>query len=106
MVYGGLSPIYYYERHDDMLNGKISNFNDGIGQILSEGKTYNFNLTVVQVNGNVKDGDEINFDVDHYNNVKTIVSSSGATTFAQPTPKTKKENKKSESTKVLLTEEK
>ena len=89
-----------------MLNGKISSLNNGVGQILSEGKKYNFNLTVVQANGNIEDGGQINFELDHYNNVKTIFSSSGATTFVQPETKTKKENKKSESTKVLLTEDK
>ena len=87
-----------------MLNGKITGLNSGIGQILSEGKKYNFNLTVVQANGNIEDGGQINFELDHYNNVKTIYSTSGATTFVQP--ETKKENKKSESTKVLLTEDK
>ena len=104
MVYGGHCPPYIIMKGTDMLIGKISKYNDGVGQIITEEKTYNFNLTVVQANGDIKDGDEITFDVDHYNNVNTIIrattkdSASGAVTI--------KKESSSKNKKVLLTEEK
>ena len=45
-----------------MKKGKISNYKNGIGQILSEGNTYNFNINVVRAN-DVADGVNVEFEL-------------------------------------------
>ena len=86
-----------------MKKGKISNYKNGIGQILSEGNTYNFNINVVRAN-DVADGVNVEFELDHYGNIK-IVNCLGAT---KPTKasKSKKENTAKADNRELLTEDK
>ena len=78
-----------------MKEGKIINYNNGVGKILSEGNTYNFNLNVVRADNDLNNDQDIIFDIDRYGNV-TIIRGTGATKPTKaPVPKQKqKQNKK------------
>ena len=83
-----------------MAKGKIAAFHDRTGQVLSEGNVYNFNVNIVQ--GVIQNQAEIEFELDENGNIKVIYG----TRVEKPQPKKKKQESKSTSSKILLTEEK
>jgi hypothetical protein len=83
-----------------MAKGKIAAFHDRTGQVLSEGNVYNFNVNIVQ--GVIQNQAEIEFELDENGNIKVIYGKR----VEKPQPKKKKQESKSTSSKILLTEEK
>ena len=53
-----------------MPKGKIGGFHGNVGQVLSEGNIYNFNISNVQ--GSISNQQEIEFELDNEGNVKVI----------------------------------
>ena len=58
----GLRSLYLTER--SIMKGKIAAYHSEVGQVLSEGNIYNFHINIVQ--GQIKDGQEIEFEVNEY----------------------------------------
>ena len=87
-----------------MKKEKIGGLHLNTGQILSEGNVYNFNVN--NVNGNIENQQEIEFELDDEGNVKVIFGA-GAQKPKQEPVQTKKENSATKkNTRVFLTEEK
>ena len=87
-----------------MKKGKIGGLHLNTGQILSEGNVYNFNVN--NVNGNIENQQEIEFELVDEGNVKVIFGT-GAQKPKQEPVQTKKENSATKkNTRVFLTEEK
>ena len=89
-----------------MPKGFIGGFHGNVGQVLSEGNIYNFNVNIVK--GVITNQQEVEYELDAEGNVKLIIG----TGVEKPTPAPKEEEPKKETTsaklrkKSLLTEEK
>lgn len=82
------------------MKGKIAAYHSEVGQVLSEGNIYNFHINIVQ--GQIKDGQEIEFEVNEHGKLKVIY---GSNVDLPSVPKIKKERKKQPKEKLFLTEE-
>ena len=82
-----------------MPKGKIGGFHGNVGQVLSEGNIYNFNISSVQ--GSISNQQEIEFELDNEGNVKVIFGAGIEKKKVVAVEKTAKMEKK-----TFLTEEK
>jgi len=83
-----------------MAKGTIASFHNNCGELVSEGVTYNFHIDIVE--GGVALNKEVEFELDNGGYVK-IVYGQGAN---KSQPVKKKQESKSNTTKILLTEDK
>jgi hypothetical protein len=96
---GDLVPPYViFERR--IMKGKIAAYHQNVGQVLSEGNVYNFNIKCVQ--GAIKNHQEFEFELDEHGKVKVIY---GNGVEKPSVPKMKKEKKQDTEEKTFLTEE-
>ncbi len=94
-----------------MPKGKIGGLHSGIGHIMTEGSGYRFNVTMCNVNGTIKNGDMIEYEVK--DGVVTVIYGRGYQK-PKPTPKPVVKPKQKEDTsknvvvdnREFLTEEK
>lgn len=87
-----------------MPTGKIGGLHGGMGQLVSEGNFYYFDMGTVE--GLVQNGQEVNFELASNGSVKVIYGD-GATQRPVKTPKQKqKEDTAKADNRELLTEEK
>ncbi len=82
------------------MKGKIAAYHQNVGQVLSEGNVYNFNIKCVQ--GGIKNHQEFEFELDEHGKVKVIY---GNGSEKPSVPKMKKEKKQDTEEKTFLTEE-
>jgi hypothetical protein len=82
------------------MKGKIAAYHQNVGQVLSEGNVYNFNIKCVQ--GAIKNHQEFEFELDEHGKVKVIY---GNGVEKPSVPKMKKEKKQDTEEKTFLTEE-
>ena len=87
-----------------MKKGKIGGFHLRTGQVLSEGNTYNFNISSVQ--GSIENQQEIEFELDNEGNVKVIFGKGAKKPTKAPRPSKKESSSTKKNTQVFLTEEK
>ena len=87
MACGGFIPPYViFER--SVMKGKIAAYHQNVGQVLSEGNVYNFNIKCVQ--GATKNHQEFEFELDEHGKVKVIYGNGAEKSSV---PKMKKEKK-------------
>ena len=86
-----------------MPKGKIGGFHGNVGQVLSEGNIYNFNISNVQ--GSISNQQEIEFELDDEGNVKVIFGT-GANKPVAKKETTRETTSEKLRKKSLLTEEK
>ena len=82
-----------------MPKGKIGGFHGNVGQVLSEGNIYNFNVNIVK--GVIANQQEVEYELDAEGNVKLIIGTGTNKQEPQKETSSAKLRKKS-----LLTEEK
>ena len=81
-----------------------------MGQVLSEGNIYNFNVNIVK--GIISNQQEVEYELDAEGNVKLIIGTGVEQPTPTPTPKVEQPTKQKETTsaklrkKTFLTEEK
>ena len=90
-----------------MPKGKIGGLHCGQGNVIAENSGYPFNVTMCNINGVVKNGDEVEFEVK--DGVVTVIYGKG---YQKPKPVVKPKQKENPSNSIvvdnrdLLTEEK
>ena len=82
-----------------IMKGKIAAYHQNVGQILSEGNVYNFNIKLVQ--GSIKNHKEFDFELDEAGKVKVIYGNGAE----GPSDHVADENTEDTEEKTFLTEE-